>query len=47
MNLPIVGYFVHPLLSMQLMQFVTNRGTHLVMFGDDNSDATRTRVADT
>ena len=36
-NLPIVGHFVHPYLSMQMMQFLTNRGTQLVMFGVDNT----------
>jgi len=36
-NLPIVGRFVRPYLSMQLMQFLSNRGTQLVMFGVDNS----------
>jgi len=36
-NLPIVGQFVYPYLSMQLIQFLTKRGTQLGMFGVDNS----------
>jgi hypothetical protein len=47
MNLQVVGQFVHSYLSMQLIQFLTNRRTLLVMFGVDNSGLTDTREADT
>jgi len=36
-NLPIVGHLVYPYLWIQLTQFLTNRGTQLVMLGVDNS----------
>jgi len=41
-NLQTVGHFVHPYLSMHLMQFLTNRGTQLVCLGLKTRDATDT-----
>jgi hypothetical protein len=44
-NLPIVGHFVHPYLSMQLMRFLSNRGTQLVCLGLKTRYATDTLEA--